>query len=75
MHSNVGLDDIDISDERCASDLQHSGDEKKETDHLRKQIASLSEKIFEQQSKIDHGRAEISTMKTFVWNRSPSTTR
>jgi len=63
MHSNVGLDDIDISDERCASDLQHSGDEKKETDHLRKQIASLSEKIFEQQSKIDHGRAEISTMK------------
>lgn len=63
MHSNVDLDDIDNSDERCASDLQHSGDEKKETDHLRKQIASLSEKIFEQQSKIDHGRAEISTMK------------
>jgi len=44
--------------------LQYSGDEKKETDqHLRKQIASLSEKIFEQQSRIDHGRAETSTLK------------
>ncbi|KAL7469895.1 hypothetical protein ACHAXS_010148, partial [Conticribra weissflogii] len=43
--------------------LQYSGDEKKETDHLRKQINSLSEKIIEQQSKIDHSRGEISTLK------------
>eukprot|EP00574_Skeletonema_japonicum_P014533 CAMPEP_0201735464 /NCGR_PEP_ID=MMETSP0593-20130828/37142_1 /ASSEMBLY_ACC=CAM_ASM_000672 /TAXON_ID=267983 /ORGANISM="Skeletonema japonicum, Strain CCMP2506" /LENGTH=760 /DNA_ID=CAMNT_0048229019 /DNA_START=177 /DNA_END=2462 /DNA_ORIENTATION=- len=67
MRSNVNdsLEDIDLSDERYTSstDLQHPGDEKKETDHLKKQIASLSEKIFEQQSKIDHSRAEISTMK------------
>jgi len=42
---------------------QYSGDEKKETDHLRKQIASLSEKIFEMQTKIDAGRGEISTLK------------
>lgn len=42
---------------------QYSGDDKKETDHLRKQIASLSEKIVEQQSRIDSGRGEISTMK------------
>lgn len=53
------------SAEECTSStsLQSSGDEKKETDHLRKQITSLSEKIFEQQSKIDHGRGEISTLK------------
>lgn len=67
MRSNVNnsLKDIDLSDERYGSstDLQHPGDEKKESDHLKKQIASLSEKIFEQQSKIDHSRAEISTMK------------
>eukprot|EP00985_Skeletonema_marinoi_P010719 scaffold5033_cov93-Skeletonema_marinoi.AAC.4 len=67
MRSNVNdsLEDIDLSDERCTSstDLQHPGDEKKETDHLKKQIASLSEKVFEQQSKIDRSRAEISTMK------------
>ncbi|KAL3782966.1 hypothetical protein HJC23_003122 [Cyclotella cryptica] len=44
--------------------LQYSGDEKKETDHLRKQIASLSEKIFEQQSKLDRSSGEISTFKT-----------
>ena len=64
-HVNDSLEDIDLSDERCTSttDLQHPGDEKKETDHLKKQIASLSEKIFEQQSKIDRSRAEISTMK------------
>lgn len=65
--SNVSdsLENIDLSDERYGSstDLQHPGDEKKETDHLKKQIASLSEKIFEQQSKIDYSRAEISTMK------------
>jgi len=42
---------------------QYSGDEKKETDHLRKQITSLSEKIFEMQAKIDAGRGEISTLK------------
>ena len=36
--------------------IQHSGDEKKETDHLRKQIMSLSE----QQTKM---RSEISTLK------------
>lgn len=42
---------------------QPSGDEKKETDHLRKQIASLSEKIFGMQSKIDSGRGEVSTLK------------
>eukprot|EP00579_Thalassiosira_antarctica_P019245 CAMPEP_0201961314 /NCGR_PEP_ID=MMETSP0904-20121228/7817_1 /ASSEMBLY_ACC=CAM_ASM_000553 /TAXON_ID=420261 /ORGANISM="Thalassiosira antarctica, Strain CCMP982" /LENGTH=455 /DNA_ID=CAMNT_0048507479 /DNA_START=23 /DNA_END=1390 /DNA_ORIENTATION=+ len=42
---------------------QYSGDEKKETDHLRKQITSLSEKIFEMQSRIDAGRGEISTLK------------
>ena len=46
-----------------SSGVQYSGDEKKETDHLRKQISSLSEKIFEQQSRIDHGRGEISTLK------------
>lgn len=67
MRSNINdsLEDIDISDERytSATDLQHPGDEKKETDHLKKQISSLSEKIFEQQSKIDHSRAELSTMK------------
>ena len=45
-------------------DLQYSGDEKKETDHLRKQISSLSEKIFEQQSKLDRSSGEISTLKT-----------
>jgi hypothetical protein len=52
------------SDEYGGCSLQHSGDEKKETDHLRKQIASLSEKIFEQQSKLDKASAEISTFKT-----------
>mmetsp|Transcript_19606 Transcript_19606/g.32118 ORF Transcript_19606/g.32118 Transcript_19606/m.32118 type:complete len:759 (+) Transcript_19606:173-2449(+) len=59
------LEDVDLSVEKYTSsaDLQHPGDEKKETDHLKKQIASLSEKIFEQQSKIDHSRAEVSTMK------------
>ena len=46
-----------------ALDLQYSGDEKKETDHLRKQINSLSEKVIEQESKINHGRSEISTLK------------
>ncbi|KAL7439983.1 hypothetical protein ACHAXM_012168 [Skeletonema potamos] len=62
---NDSLEDIEISDETytSATDFQHPGDEKKETDHLKKQIASLSEKIFEQQSKIDHSRAELSTMK------------
>mmetsp|Transcript_21399 Transcript_21399/g.46466 ORF Transcript_21399/g.46466 Transcript_21399/m.46466 type:complete len:802 (-) Transcript_21399:136-2541(-) len=54
-----------VSGKKCttSTDLQSSGDEKKETDHLRKEITSLSEKIFEQQSKIDHGRGEISTLK------------
>ena len=45
------------------SGLQHSGDEKKETDHLRKQITSLSEKVFEQQTKLDLTKGEISTLK------------
>jgi hypothetical protein len=60
----------DIGDDENARDFissssggQYSGDDKKETDHLRKQIASLSEKIVEQQSRIDSGRGEISTMK------------
>ncbi|KAL7545403.1 hypothetical protein ACHAWF_008745 [Thalassiosira exigua] len=42
---------------------QRSGDEKKETDHLRKQIASLSERAFSQQAMIDEGRSEISTLR------------
>ncbi|KAL7477661.1 hypothetical protein ACHAW6_003461 [Cyclotella cf. meneghiniana] len=52
------------SDDFAGSGLQCSGDEKKETDHLRRQIASLSEKIFEQQSKLDRSSGEISTLKT-----------
>ncbi|KAL7510967.1 hypothetical protein ACHAXN_007874 [Cyclotella atomus] len=67
--SNVGSEDDASGDESsanntCGRDYQYSGDEKKETDHLRKQIASLSEKIFEQQSKLDRSSGEISTMKT-----------
>jgi hypothetical protein len=65
--SEVGDDgDIDgttAEEFTSSSGVQYSGDEKKETDHLRKQISSLSEKIFEQQSRIDHGRGEISTLK------------
>ena len=60
---SMGGDNIDDDEVAGSSGLQHSGDEKKETDHLRKQITSLSEKIFEQQSKIDHARGEISTLK------------
>ncbi|KAL9187975.1 hypothetical protein ACHAXT_006353 [Thalassiosira profunda] len=60
-------DDIEDSTEEYAG-LQNSGDEKKETDHLRKQIKSLSEKVFEQQTKIDTGRGEISTLKNRVRN-------
>jgi predicted nucleic acid-binding Zn-ribbon protein len=67
MHDNLNdyFEDINILGESStnATDRQHSGDEMKETDHLRKQMASLSEKVFEQQSKIDHSRAEISTLK------------
>ena len=70
--SKVGSDDDDAAllgeETNDAStysrNLQYSGDEKKETDHLRKQIASLSEKIFEQQSKLDRSSGEISTLKT-----------
>ncbi|KAL3826980.1 hypothetical protein ACHAXA_000044 [Cyclostephanos tholiformis] len=64
--SDMGNDDIDgttAEEFTSSSDVQYSGDEKKETDHLRKQISSLSEKILEQQSRIDHGRGEISTLK------------
>lgn len=65
--SSYGVDPSDntgISDDfTSTSDVQYSGDEKKETDHLRKQIASLSEKIFDQQSIIDRSNGEISTLK------------
>ncbi|KAL3770824.1 hypothetical protein ACHAWU_006383 [Discostella pseudostelligera] len=54
---------IDDDGSTGASSLQYSGDEKKETDHLRKQITSLSEKVFEQQTKIDLTKGEISTLK------------
>ena len=47
-----------------SSRRQNSGDEKKEADHLRKQIASLTEKVFEQQTKVDHCRSEVSTLKS-----------
>lgn len=50
-------------DDGGTSSLQYSGDEKKETDHLRKQITSLSEKVFEQQTKLDLTKGEISTLK------------
>jgi hypothetical protein len=68
--SNVGTEgDVASFDEMSGNnnygrDHQYSGDEKKETDHLRKQIASLSEKIFEQQTKLDRSSGEISTLKT-----------
>jgi predicted nucleic acid-binding Zn-ribbon protein len=57
------IDGTTVEEFTSSSGVQYSGDEKKETDHLRKQISSLSEKIFEQQSRIDHGRGEISTLK------------
>ena len=63
MLGDDGLFTSDSEVVRGSSGFQSSGDEKKETDHLRKQITSLSEKIFEQQSKIDHARSEISTLK------------
>lgn len=62
----IGNADTDAAagEDTSSSGMQYSGDvSSKETDHLRKQIASLSEKIFEQQSKIDNGRGEISTLK------------
>ena len=63
MPQDIG-DDENVRDFiSSSSGGQYSGDDKKETDHLRKQIASLSEKIVEQQSRIDSGRGEISTMK------------
>ncbi|KAL7538839.1 hypothetical protein ACHAXR_008822 [Thalassiosira sp. AJA248-18] len=62
LDANGDTTDASHTDEDY-SGVQHSGDEKKETDHLRKQITSLSEKIFGMQSKIDAGRGEISTMK------------
>lgn len=67
--SNFGSEHDSSLNESSGSDTygkdqQYSGDEKKETDHLRKQIASLSEKIFEQQTKLDRSSGEISTLKT-----------
>ena len=47
-----------------SSRRQNSGDEKKEADHLRKQISTLTEKVFEQQTKVDHSRSEVSTLKS-----------
>lgn len=62
-----GIGGATSADKSYTRNLQHSGqysgDEKKETDHLRKQITSLSEKIFDMQTKIDSSRSEISTMK------------
>ena len=54
---------LDDEGSKGASGLQYSGDEKKETDHLRKQITSLSEKVFEQQTKLDLTKGEVSTLK------------
>lgn len=51
-------------DYSSSSRRQNSGDENKEADHLRKQIASLTEKVFEQQTKVDHSRSEVSTLKS-----------
>ena len=69
--AHVGPDDDDTSLGESSekntygeSDFQYSRDKKKESDHLRKQITSLSEKILEQQSKIDRSSGEISTLKT-----------
>jgi chromosome segregation ATPase len=63
MGDTGDIDGATAEEFSVSSGVQYSGDEKKETDHLRKQISSLSEKIFEQQSRIDHGRGEISTLK------------
>jgi hypothetical protein len=63
MPQDIGDDENAMDFISSSSGGQHSGDDKKETDHLRKQIISLSEKIVEQQSRIDSGRGEISTMK------------
>ena len=62
--SKPGSGEEGLSNVESSSGLQYSGDETKETDHLRKQIASLSEKIFTQQSKLDRTSGEISTLKT-----------
>ena len=62
----IGDDEDSTCDDEEYTGLQHSGDDKKETDHLRKQISSLSEKIFGMQTKIDTGRSEISTLKNRV---------
>eukprot|EP00956_Cyclotella_meneghiniana_P010265 scaffold14174_cov46-Cyclotella_meneghiniana.AAC.1 len=62
--SKPGSGEEGLSNVESSSGLQYSGDETKETDHLRKQIASLSEKIFTQQAKLDRTSGEISTLKT-----------
>ena len=59
----AGLAANDNEDAYDTHSRQSPGDGKNETEHLRKQITSLSEKIFEMQTIIDNGRAEISTLR------------
>jgi RNase H-fold protein (predicted Holliday junction resolvase) len=49
-----------------SSDVKYADSEKKETGHLRKQIASLSEMFFEEPSKIDKKRKRQDAMQSLA---------